>query len=183
MKAEPGGADRLYYYAYGSNMCEQRLRNRIGEVKFVQTYRLSEHSLRFHMLAKDDSTKCDVYATVDPGDYVLGGVYSIPGEQKRTLDGYEGLGFYYEEAWIQVNLGGRQERVFYYVAKQQRVDTQSHPYSWYKELVLEGARQHKLYEDSVYFSELESVVAVSDPDRDREIRELQNVPCDGGRSD
>jgi hypothetical protein len=46
------------------------------------------------------------------------------------------------------------------------------PYTWYKRFLVEGAREHFLLPS--YIAELETIVAIEDPDRrrDRQKREL-----------
>lgn len=57
----------------------------------------------------------------------------------------------------------------YCVDEGEGIDDSLQPYTWYKALVVAGAREHRLSED--YVSDLERVDAFVDPDRERERRE------------
>ena len=53
-----------------------------------------------------------------------------------------------------------------YVADETAVDESLRPYSWYREFVVKGARQHPLPDE--YIAQLESVNGDADPDAERE---------------
>jgi hypothetical protein len=52
-----------------------------------------------------------------------------------------------------------------YIAKSDRVDDLLKPYTWYKEFVARGARQHGLPE--VHVQMIEAFEAINDPDEGR----------------
>jgi gamma-glutamylcyclotransferase len=57
-------------------------------------------------------------------------------------------------------------RAYTYVADDSAVDDSLKPYSWYKDLVVEGAKRRPLLPE--YVSQLEAFEADSDPDKERE---------------
>ena len=48
-------------FAYGSNVCSGRLRERVPSAVPVRVARLLNHSLRFHKRSGDHSGKCDAW--------------------------------------------------------------------------------------------------------------------------
>ncbi len=134
--------ERVLCFAYGSNMCEGRMRSRVPSAHFVGVARLEAHSLRFHKKSEDGSGKADAYLTSDPRDYVLGVIYEIERRKKRDLDEAEGLGAGYTEKTVDViTPDGRTLKTQMYFAEKGSISPSLRPYSWYKRFVLEGARQ------------------------------------------
>ena len=56
--------------------------------------------------------------------------------------------------------------VFTYVSHQSQLNERLKPYSWYKDLVLEGAKEHNI--PIHYIKEIEQHDAISDPNIKRE---------------
>ena len=60
----------MLYFAYGSNMLTARLRERMPSCKPLGIAKLPGHALRFHKRSKDQSGKCNAFATDDDqGDH------------------------------------------------------------------------------------------------------------------
>ena len=81
------------YFAYGSNMCTERLRRRVPSAVPLRIAKLLNHSLRFHKRSDDGSGKSDAHFTGEPTDMVWGVIFEIVARQKRNLDQAEGLGY------------------------------------------------------------------------------------------
>jgi hypothetical protein len=62
-----------------------------------------------------------------------------------------------------------------YVADQTAIDDRLAPYTWYKDFVLHGAREHGL--PAAYIAGIEAVEARQDDDPIREQRERRRLPC------
>ncbi len=79
---------KVLYFAYGSNMHQPRLEQRVGKVKCIGTYKLPGYKLTF-----DVGTKFDCFANVDreDGETCEGVIYEMTYRQLRELDYYEGL--------------------------------------------------------------------------------------------
>lgn len=82
---------KVYYFAYGSNILQERLEQRVGEVKKISNYRLHGYKLAF-------DTGCNfaigTYANIIAGtseDFIEGVLYEITGKQLKRLDEYEML--------------------------------------------------------------------------------------------
>ena len=159
----------MKYFAYGSNMLEQRLRapERVPDavcltVAFVPGYRL-----RFNKKSIDKSGKCNIIQTGSMDDFVRGVLFEMPEAQRNKLDDVEGYGHGYNHATIEVRLpDGRTEDALAYVAGPDAIDDKLVPYSWYHELVVAGAEQHGLPAD--YIAILREQRSVNDPQQNRD---------------
>jgi gamma-glutamylcyclotransferase len=160
--------DTLLYFAYGSNMSLPRLGARVASLRKLGVARLAGHRLCFHKVGRDGSAKCDVSASDDPQDRVLGVLFEIAAAERAALDRCEGLGQGYQIKTVTVTLaGGHQADAFTYYAT--RIDAGLRPFRWYKAHVLHGALEHGLPED--YVQAIRLVSAMDDPDPARHQRE------------
>jgi predicted nucleotidyltransferase len=157
----------MKYFAYGSNMLTARLRSRAPSCSVVTVASLPGHSLRWHKKSKDCSGKCDAYATDNLGDVVWGVVFEIDRRDKPCLDQAEGCGNGYWEQDIKVlDSRGHELDAFTYMAEENAVEPTRRPYSWYRDIVLAGAREHQLPRD--YIEAIARVSATEDQDRIRD---------------
>lgn len=154
--------------AYGSNMWPRRIEERLGRCETVGMAALPGFDLRFHKRGRDGSGKCDAFRTGDPTDTLYGVVYSLNQSQRDMLDAFEGPG--YSSLEISVRIRAEFVTAYAYVAKDGHVDSALPPFSWYKSIVVAGARAHAL--PAHYIESLDAVYAQSDPDSDREARHL-----------
>ena len=156
----------MKYFAYGSNMLEQRLRapERVPGAVCLTNVFASKYRLRFNKKSIDNSGKCNIVQTGAADDSVLGVLFEIPEAQRRKLDVAEGYGHGYDYANIDVHLpDGTIERALAYVATV--TDGKLLPYSWYHQLVVAGAEQHGLSAD--YIAKLREERSVEDPEPNR----------------
>lgn len=162
---------KLYYFAYGSNMCTGRLRARVPSARPVFVTQLHGHTLKFHKRSeKDGSAKADAEYTGRNADVVWGVVFDIETAQKQRLDDVEGLGSGYEEKSISLkDCAGQTYETSMYLASQTYKDANLKPYSWYLRFVVEGAKQHGLPSD--YIGMLERVESSEDQDHARDAHE------------
>ncbi len=163
----------MKYFAYGSNLLLTKMREVVPSAAPTGVARLPGYSLKFHKESVDSSAKCDAYETRDERDVLYGVVYEIDEKEKPNLDRAEGLGSGYNEVGIEVKGDRGPVTAFMYVADSEYIDDTLQPYTWYKQYVLEGARQHGLPES--YIEEnVTRVKAIEDSDteRDREKRYL-----------
>ncbi len=137
------------------------LRNRVPSATAIGSAHVTGHTLRWHKRSrKDGSGKCDIELTSRNEDLVYGVLYEIDAREKYLLDNAEGLGNGYEEKIVRVahNCGHVEATTYYATDKNPSLK----PYTWYKKLVVAGAREHKLPDD--YVAALEAVEAVEDRD-------------------
>jgi gamma-glutamylcyclotransferase len=163
-------ADKLLLFAYGSNMLSVRIQERCPSARALGVAKLLGHELAWHKRSADGSGKCDVV----PGtatSAVFGVVYTLPRSEKAGLDCAEGLGAGYEERTVCVWLQDTEMVVVLYGAT--HTDTALKPYTWYRELVVAGAREHGLPHE--YLHRIQTVAVIEDPDRERHARNMALV--------
>lgn len=149
-------------------MSEKRLFQRI-EASKVGVAILAGHKLCFHKHSETDgSAKCNILETGRNDDFVLGVLYDIEKSQKPVLDTIEGLGFGYSIKTVSVKIDGASFEAFTYYATS--IDTTLMPFQWYKQHVLEGARENGM--PAEYIKSIEDVEALADADVERRDREL-----------
>jgi cation transport regulator ChaC len=80
--------DRLWYFAYGSNLDPDRFRSRVGEWRELRRARLDGYALRF---CSDVQSEGGAGAVIVPDAVasVYGAVYGISGQQMAAMDGEE----------------------------------------------------------------------------------------------
>lgn len=169
---ETGPVGPTEYFAYGSNMATARLQDRMPSATPLGIATLFGHELRFHKRSKKDkSGKCDAFATGNDDDAVIGVLFKFDPAERGDLDAHEGAGKGYDAKTVTVidSLGQRRE-VLTYLASPDAIDGRLKPYTWYKDHVLVGAREHGLPADYIAAC-IEAVEAVEDPDRARDQRE------------
>ncbi len=139
-----------------------RLRERAPSYRALGVGTLTGHALRFHKRGVDGSGKCNALQTGRRGDAVRGVLYQIAQKECRELDAAESLGCGYARETVQIVSNGGLREVFTYLAQPAYIDAALRPFTWYKALVVAGARFHRL--PVRYVETLESVHAVEDPD-------------------
>jgi cation transport regulator ChaC len=163
-----GQADTVLYFAYGSNMSSRRLQARVPSATLVSRARLRGHQLRFHKHSLDDhSAKCDAYQTGDPDDQVLGVLFQFDQSEQAYLDHCEGEGYKIERLEVETEDGKLVEALTYLAVL---IKPGLKPYHWYKQHVLNGAREHAL--PAEYITMIEAEPAQQDHDQTRSEREL-----------
>ena len=152
------------YFAYGSNMCEGWLKapDRAPSAAYVAVAHLQDHALRWHKRSKDGSGKADAWYTGYEHDVVWGTLFTIADVDKPQLEKREGVGQGYHEVQVTVRrVTGIDCRAVTYVADPDYIDDSLKPYTWYKQIVVEGARQHRLPLD--YVTTVDAVASQDDP--------------------
>jgi gamma-glutamylcyclotransferase len=168
-----GEQTKFLTFAYGSNMLSARLRERCPSARPLGVARLPGYELRWHKRSKDGSGKCDVVP--NDGETVFGVVYEIDASERAALDQAEGLGHGYHRKDLAVILNGGTVTVSIYVATE--TDSALKPYTWYKALVVAGAKEHGL--PAPYIASLEAVEASEDPDYTRHAKNMCIVSSAG----
>jgi len=159
----------VYYFAYGSNMSQRRLRARLTDSQSLGYAQLRGFTVVFHKRGSNDqSGKCGlVTAAVD--QFAHGVVFSINAHDKPQLDIIEGVGKGYSclDVTVQHHRLGQVPCLTYLATD---LDQTLLPFPWYREHVLVGAREHGLPAD--YIARLQALPTTDDPDTDRHAREL-----------
>ena len=131
------------YFAYGSNMAVARLRTRCPSARLHAVGLIRAHALRWHKQGMDGSGKCDAFFTGHPSDRVWGAVYWIPAAERSALRRAEHFGVGYREKEVDVQLraeGGKTGSIRAMTYAALLVDPDLRPQPWYRQLVIEGAR-------------------------------------------
>jgi gamma-glutamylcyclotransferase len=143
-------ADKILYFAYGSNMLSRRLcaADRTPSAVAVDTGFVKARRLTFDKVSCDGSGKCDIEATDNLDDRAYGVLYEIDKSEKPELDKIEGLGKGYdEEPSIDVFTASGNRQALAYVATKK--EPALRPYHWYKAIVIAGAVEHQLPESYI----------------------------------
>lgn len=154
-------------FAYGSNMCTTRVVQRTPSARKLCIARLDGHCLQFHKQSIDGSSKANAFRTNAAGDRVWGVVFEIDPADEPKLDRAEGYGSGYLKGEVTVisGVGERIAATMYYADPSAVVEALL-PYTWYKNLVVCGAHEHRL--PDVYLAMLEEHDAIADPNHVRE---------------
>lgn len=160
-------------FAYGSNLCTQRIRSRVSTAVPVTVGYVRQRRFVFHKKSIDGSAKADASLAEASDQRVWGAVYRLQRQQKRVLDKYEFLGSGYDEEQVEVIHETGIVRAWMYVARRNAIDSTLLPYSWYRDLIVAGALQHRLPRN--YVRHLQSFAAVADPDASRHSANTQII--------
>ncbi len=160
----------MFYFAYGSNMCSARLRDRVPSACRLVIGKITGYRLVFHKRSKDGSSKANAYFTGRESDVVWGVVFALDPSEKRALDNEEGLHSGYDETTVTVASEAGGVAAVMYCATD--IDDSLLPYSWYVRFAVIGAREHSLPAD--YIQSIERTAQTEDPDvrRDAENRAI-----------
>ena len=132
------------YFAYGSNLSSARVRqaDRAPSARLVGAASLSSHTLTWCKRGADGSGKCTLARTESRADGVWGVLWEIDDADVARLDAIEGAG--YERVEVTITTGNQKMSAFTYLARSTHVDPALRPASWYRDLVIAGAREHGL---------------------------------------
>ena len=156
----------IHYLAYGSNLHPLRLVVRVPSAKLVGTVTIPDRELTFHKRSVDNSGKCTFHERV--GHTLHGAVFAFDPNDKLGLDQVEGLGKGYIEKLVKCSVAGNSYEAFAYVAASSHLNVTLQPYTWYKDLVLAGARYHNF--PTAYVQSIEAIEDIQDPDARRRIK-------------
>ena len=152
-------AAKLLVFAYGSNMCSTRLRQRVAQAKALGAAQLGGYELKFNKKGADHSGKANIKATGRSSDIVPGVVFQIKKRDAHVLDAAEPG---YRRRMCQVTLQARGVvSVETYMAYDHVLDQAMVPFDWYTHLCVIGALEHGL---SRHADVLRSVPTRTDPD-------------------
>jgi len=158
----------MLYFAYGSNMLTERLRDRVPSARPQASATLPGHALRFHKRSRDGSGKCSLTDATTEFSPVHGVLFEVSPNDLSALDEAEHRGYGYERWRVSAKTTTQTVEAFAYVAQPAYVDPSLLPYDWYHTLVVAGAHQHGL--PPAYRERLEAVRTVPDPSTERRAR-------------
>ena len=130
-------------FAYGSNMKTDRMIKRVPSARVVGKAFIANKKILCNKKSKDGSGKANIMDS--PGDVVWGVLYEIDSEQLSNLDRIEGG---YNRITIDVTLhNGKQVEAQTYHSDD--LLNNSVPFDWYKNIIIQGACEHKLPQDYI----------------------------------
>ena len=94
--------------------------------------------------SKDGSGKATISYTGNLNDIVWGIIYDINEDEKYRLDKAEALGYGYNEDMLDVNIDEDLVKCQTYIASDNYLDDSLLPHKWYKDYIVNGAKQFKL---------------------------------------
>jgi len=131
------------YFAYGSNMSSARLFERIPSARSLGAARLEGFRLAGNKLGSDGTGKANL--VVDLQSVAWGVIYALPASEWPRLDRFE-PGYLRQLAKLR-DLRDQTHAAQLYLAQAPGPDLPMHP--WYREHLIEGAREHELPSDYI----------------------------------
>ena len=155
--------NKFLYFGYGSNMLLKKLQNdgtddgyeRCPSAKYVCNCWIENYEFSFGKLSQDGSGKGNITKTENEKSVVHGVLFRIPDNEKNNLTRAEGAnsssGTGYKITDLVVRTKKSDEfpdgtaKTVTYVAKGNGTDDKTRiPFDWYKEQVVQGAKDYKL---------------------------------------
>lgn len=155
----------IIYLAYGSNLHPARLRERIGEVQLLDVVRLPGWRLTFDKRGADGSAKANLRPVAGGDALAWAAAYALDTRQLPTLDRFEGCGRGYETVQLEVPVADRTAECLVYLAPSHWISVDMRPYDWYRDLIVAGARFHRLPDE--YIESIVATATIRDPDAKR----------------
>lgn len=159
-------------FAFGSNMCSGRLAAYGVTPLRARGALLKRYKLSFRKRSEDGSGKADVVRSMSRGARVWGVLYDVNVQALTRLDTGE-QGYRRRRARVLLR-NGRAAQAWIYLSAPNQRDESLRPYTWYKRFLVEGAKEHQLPKG--YVASLEGIVAIQDPNRERDGRK-RNLTC------
>lgn len=144
------------YFAYGSNLQTARLRERVPSARVLGAHLLEGFRFTLDKPGRDGSAKANLRAQA--GGRVWGAVYNLDAADWAKLDACE---FGYRRLRVRLRADGAEREADAYLSQLRCEELVA--FRWYKQLILDGAREHALPSEWIEF--LEGLPARPDPTR------------------
>ena len=142
-----------YYFAFGSNMDEQQMKNRKAEFAERQNGVMANWKLVFNKINR--KKEGSGYANIVPeyGSIVEGIIYKVSEDAIRILDDWEGVPIaYHKKTMLVENSNKKSVDCIIYIANHSKTDNSLKPERKYLDHLLEG----KEFLSENYFSDLKN---------------------------
>lgn len=128
-----------YYFAYGSNMNQARMKARQMDVCDVLAGTLPGCALAFNKLAADAPGRSYANVVYAPESKVEGVLYQLGSPDEITrMDPFEGAPRYYSREIYFINTAEGAIPAWVYIANKAMIDNQLKPAPWYLDHLLAG---------------------------------------------
>jgi gamma-glutamylcyclotransferase (GGCT)/AIG2-like uncharacterized protein YtfP len=132
----------LYYFAYGSNMSHQQMRERCPSSEFVSAVFLQGYKFVYDgWSSKRQSAVANIIASENE-DIVWGGLFGINEDNLAALDCYEGYPTTYDRKEVQVK--DRKGRIYTAWVYSRMRKERAMPSKEYRNIVVQGAHNCNL---------------------------------------
>jgi gamma-glutamylcyclotransferase (GGCT)/AIG2-like uncharacterized protein YtfP len=129
----------MYYFAYGSNLDQEQLRGRIGDVNIIGKAVLHEHTIKFNKQSRDGSGKANI-VNQDTSD-VEGVIFNFTEEQFKKMDKSE-VGYHRKQ--VSLAFEDRQVKAITYAADSEKINDTLTPTKEYLQIIIGGAKNFEL---------------------------------------
>jgi len=146
---------KVKVFAYGSNMCTRRMKDRVSSAKPLGFAKFLNKRLVCNKKSDDGSGKANLEKAA--GDTAWGVLYEMDSAELGKLDDYE-KGYKRVSLDVETEQGAL-ESAWVYISSKLTDDPR--PYEWYKELMINGALEHHL--SSFYIERLKQIRSKPDP--------------------
>lgn len=166
--------DTFIYFAYGSNMLTERLRERCPSAEPIGIAMVNGYEVCFQKESKKDgSGKATLVRSSSPLNKSRGVLFQINKSELGRLDRAEGAEGknrgYYRDNWFPVaSIEGGNILTVTYIAIAEKLKEGLTPYDWYLALVVAGIKQHHLPKE--YSECLQRINVTQDINLDRKER-------------
>jgi len=137
------------YFAYGSNLKWERMRERVPSARREAVAFLEDYRLVCNKRGRDGSAKANLVEAA--GDRVWGVLYRVEPDHLALLDRFE-MGYERIEVEVRTTTGNARCASTY---RSDRITDDPVPFDWYRGMILEGAREHGLPDE--YLAALEAI--------------------------
>ena len=119
----------MLYFAYGSNLSHEQMRERCKNSKYIKNIFLEGYKLSFCTIDRDYGV-ANIIKKLD--SKVPGGIWKISANDEEELDCYEGFPIKYTKDFFTLN----DEKVMFYIIKRQY--SFKPPQRWYVDIINQG---------------------------------------------
>lgn len=167
----------MLFFAYDDRMFEPILRLALPQYQVLQLGYVEGYKLYFHRYSESLSGgKANMIRVDDSEQKVYGLLIEVPPRQKYLLDEASSLGYGVQETSVKVMTEQGAQFALTYVCHKDNVMEDLVPFSWYKDLLVAGAKNHQLPLE--YIHHLENYASQVDQNSEREAyyRSLLKAP-------
>jgi hypothetical protein len=123
-----------YYFAYGSNLDQQRMKDRKIKIYTIVSAWLLNYELKFNKISKKQGAVANIM--LKAGSIVEGVLYQI--EDIKTIDIYEGYPKHYNRIQMSFNIDNKDVLAWIYIAQPHYIKEGLKPKQEYLNHILKG---------------------------------------------